>query len=166
MQNIPLLNSTGNQRVDNILRGVIGIFETVFPDRIRGYYLVGSYADGTAISTSDIDMKILFKNRFRDNIERKNSQQICEYCFGLISPIVQVMLPQRTKRLLFQPARFNFGLKQEVSWYTVKIFGIKSHYIRLSFIRVYGMPLRVIQSTASINRFKSVCCRYRCQDRF
>ena len=87
MQNIPLLNSTGNQRVDNILRGVIGIFETVFPDRIRGYYLVGSYADGTAISTSDIDMKILFKNRFRDNIERKNSQQICEYCFGLISPI-------------------------------------------------------------------------------
>lgn len=87
MQNIPLLNSTGNQRVDNILRGVIGIFETIFPNRIRGYYLVGSYADGTAVSTSDIDMKILFKNRFRDNIERKNSQQICDYCFGLISPI-------------------------------------------------------------------------------
>ena len=87
MQTISLLNSTGNQRVDNILRGVIGIFETIFPDRIRGYYLVGSYADGTAVSTSDIDMKILFKNRFRDNTERKNSQQICEYCFGLISPI-------------------------------------------------------------------------------
>ena len=87
MQNISLLNSTGNQRVDNILRGVIGIFETIFPDRIRGYYLVGSYADGTAVSTSDIDMKILFKNRFRDNTERKSSQQICEYCFGLISPI-------------------------------------------------------------------------------
>ena len=87
MQKISLLNSTGNQRVDNILRGVIGIFETIFPDRIRGYYLVGSYADGTAVSTSDIDMKILFKNRFRDNTERKNSQQICEYCFGLISPI-------------------------------------------------------------------------------
>ena len=87
MQTISLLNSTGNQRVDNILRGVIGIFETIFPDRIRGYYLVGSYADGTAVSTSDIDMKILFKNRFRDNAERKNSQQICEYCFGLISPI-------------------------------------------------------------------------------
>ena len=69
------------------MRGVIGIFETVFPDRIRGYYLVGSYADSTAVSTSDIDMKILFKNRFRDNTERKNSQQICEYCFGLISPI-------------------------------------------------------------------------------
>ena len=87
MENISLLNSTDNQRVDNILRGVIGIFETIFSDRIRGYYLVGSYADGTAVSTSDIDMKILFKNRFRDNTERKKSQQICEYCFGLISPI-------------------------------------------------------------------------------
>ena len=87
MENISLLNSTGDQRIDNILRGAIGIFETIFPDRIRGYYLVGSYADGTAVSTSDIDMKILFKNRFRDNAERKNSQLICEYCFGLISPI-------------------------------------------------------------------------------
>ena len=87
MQTISLLKSTGNQRVDDILRGVIGIFETIFPDRIRGYYLVGSYADGTAVSTSDIDMKILFKNRFRDNTERKNARQICECCFGLISPI-------------------------------------------------------------------------------
>ena len=87
MENISLLNSTGNQQVDDILRGVIGIFETIFSDRIRGYYLVGSYADGTAVSTSDIDMKILFKNRFRNDTERKNAQQICEYCFELISPI-------------------------------------------------------------------------------
>ena len=87
MENISLLNSTGNQQVDDILRGVIGIFETIFSDRIRGYYLVGSYADGTAVSTSDIDMKILFKNRFRNDTERKNARQICEYCFGLISPI-------------------------------------------------------------------------------
>ena len=87
MENISLLNSAGNQQVDDILRGVIGIFETIFSDRIRGYYLVGSYADGTAVSTSDIDMKILFKNRFRNDTERKNAQQICEYCFELISPI-------------------------------------------------------------------------------
>ena len=88
MDNILLLQSTGNQKVDDILRGTIGIFEAGFPDRIRGYYLVGSYADGTAVPTSDIDMKILFKNRFRDDVEQKKAQQICDCCFGLISPIV------------------------------------------------------------------------------
>jgi hypothetical protein len=36
------------------------IYESVFPGRIRGYYLLGSYSDATSVSISDIDMAILF----------------------------------------------------------------------------------------------------------
>ena len=64
MDTISLFNSTGNQQVDDILRGVIGISEIVFPNRIRGYYLTGSYANSYALPTSDIDMTIVFKGSF------------------------------------------------------------------------------------------------------
>lgn len=64
MSYVSLLDSAGNREVDNILRGVIGIFESVFPDRIRGYYLTGSYTDGTAVPASDIDVDILFIDNF------------------------------------------------------------------------------------------------------
>ena len=83
---ISLSHKTGNQQVDRILQGVVGIFETVFPDRIRGYYLVGSYADGTAISTSDIDLQIIFKHRFQNEQEQEKARQIWDSCWW-ISPI-------------------------------------------------------------------------------
>lgn len=85
MDNISLLNSTQNQQVDVILRGIIGIFETVFPNRIRGYYLRGSYADGTALSTSDLDVDILFIGDFTED-EGKKARHICQCCH-LISPV-------------------------------------------------------------------------------
>jgi predicted nucleotidyltransferase len=52
---IALLDTTGDRQVDAILRGLVGILETVFPGRIRGYHLFGSYADGSNVPTSDID---------------------------------------------------------------------------------------------------------------
>jgi hypothetical protein len=61
MNDITPLHSTGNQQVDHILQGVIGLYEMIFPGRIRGYYLVGSYADGSAVAASDIDVEIWFK---------------------------------------------------------------------------------------------------------
>ena len=86
MNNVTLLNSVGNRRVDNILRGVIGIFESTFPNRIRGYYLTGSYMDGTAVPASDIDVDILFICNFINLEEKEKVQQISQYC-SLISPI-------------------------------------------------------------------------------
>lgn len=86
MNSVSLLNSVRNRRVDDILRGVIGIFESVFPDRIRGYYLKGSYTDGTAVPASDIDVDILFVDSFRSREEHEKAQQTSEYC-SLISPI-------------------------------------------------------------------------------
>lgn len=64
MSDIALLETTGDQQIDALLRGIIGVLEAAFPDRIRGYYLFGSYADGSGMPTSDIDLFIVPKGRF------------------------------------------------------------------------------------------------------
>ena len=81
MSEIELLARTGNQQVDRILRGTIGLFETMFPGRIRGYYIIGSYADGTAISTvSDVDGFVVFKDDFLDGTEPAKAWQLLSNC--------------------------------------------------------------------------------------
>jgi hypothetical protein len=64
MKSISLLHSTGHREVDGILEGVVGLFELLFPGRVSGYYLTGSFSDGTAIPGSDIDMSVLFRGSF------------------------------------------------------------------------------------------------------
>src|SRR3954462_4804767 len=78
MTMLSLLTSTGDDRADAILCGVVGLWEAVFPDRIRGYYLSGSYANATATPTSDLDLTILFKDHYRDQAESDLAQQIGE----------------------------------------------------------------------------------------
>ena len=82
---IVLSNTTGNERADAVLRGIVGIYESAFPGRVRGYYLEGSYADGIGIATSDIDLEIVFKDGLQDD-ERGKAQQIAESC-ALLSAV-------------------------------------------------------------------------------
>ncbi|HEV7129272.1 MAG TPA: nucleotidyltransferase domain-containing protein, partial [Ktedonobacterales bacterium] len=60
-----LLGSTGDARADAILRTTIEAFEAAFPERVRGYYLHGSLADGTGLPTSDLDLAIIFCGQMR-----------------------------------------------------------------------------------------------------
>ncbi|PLS78971.1 MAG: hypothetical protein CYG59_15680, partial [Chloroflexi bacterium] len=83
MTEIILSASTGSVTIDDMLRGVVGIFEMVFAKRIRSYYVEGSYADGTAVTASDLDLTVVFKDRFRDDIERDTAVQLAGYCAGL-----------------------------------------------------------------------------------
>ena len=83
MPEIVLTDSTGSAAVDDRLRGVIGIFEMVFAERIRSYYLEGSYADGTEVTTSDLDLTVVFKDRFRDDVERESAAELAGYCTAL-----------------------------------------------------------------------------------
>ena len=85
MAEINLLYSTGNRRIDDILRGVIGLFEATFPGRTRAYYLVGSYADGTALAESDIDFGVLFKGQMEEE-EAQKARQLWQSC-SLTSPV-------------------------------------------------------------------------------
>jgi len=58
------INPLGDAQVDDILHGLVGIYEAVFPDRIRAYYLTGSHVDRTTIALSDLDLLVLFKEPF------------------------------------------------------------------------------------------------------
>ncbi len=100
MDIVVLLNTTGKGKVDEIIRGIIGIFEMVFPGRIRGYYLTGSYSDGSAITTSDIDMFIIFKDSFT-NGEEEMARQLWLYC-EQISFVKIDLIPISEERLLHE----------------------------------------------------------------
>lgn len=85
MSAITLINSTDNAKVDALIRGVIGILEMMFPQRIRGYYLVGSYADGNYVPTSDLDVVPIFIGSITSEEEAIYWQVI--YHLDAISPI-------------------------------------------------------------------------------
>jgi predicted nucleotidyltransferase len=84
MEEIILTTTTGNTGIDALLRGVIGILETVFSGHIRAYYLFGSAADGSQRQTSDIDVCLVFKSPLTPE-EREKLEQIKSAC-SLMSP--------------------------------------------------------------------------------
>ena len=79
MPHIALDQSTGNVNIDQALAGLVGLFETIFPERIYGYFLEGSYADQTALKSSDIDLVILFKEDFLNPDERPRAERIATH---------------------------------------------------------------------------------------
>lgn len=84
MTAIELLYSTGEAAIDHALAGVVTLFEASLPGRARGYYLLGSYADGTAVAISDIDLIALFAGAL-DERERALAERVVEGC-SLLSP--------------------------------------------------------------------------------
>jgi hypothetical protein len=94
---INLLNSTGVFEVDRIIGEVIRLGEYHFPGRIRGYYLVGSYAVGEAVATSDIDIVVVFKDSLTPE-EKQGLASFKEECYQLyplgidITPVGEVQL--------------------------------------------------------------------------
>ena len=61
---IVLTHSTEYELADSVLQDIVARFEHVFPTRIIGYFVEGSYADQTAIATSDLDLVIVFRKHF------------------------------------------------------------------------------------------------------
>jgi hypothetical protein len=93
-----LLESTGNLSADKILQGVIGILEQAFPDRVRGYFVRGSYASATSTEGSDLDMFVVFKDAFIEPAEAEKARDICGHC-ALLSPILLEILVVSERQL-------------------------------------------------------------------
>lgn len=98
MTDVVLQESTGDPAADRIVRGVIGIFEQTFPDRVRGYYLRGSFASGTRTAGSDLDLFVVFRDGFADRAEAERAIELAGHC-ALISPILLELLPVSEQRL-------------------------------------------------------------------
>ena len=56
---LPLLHQTGYAHVDELLNIAVIALDAALGHRVRGYYLVGSYAMNCPIATSDIDLVAL-----------------------------------------------------------------------------------------------------------
>ncbi|MDZ8186436.1 MAG: nucleotidyltransferase domain-containing protein [Nostoc sp. ChiSLP02] len=63
MTNIALVDSSDIPDIDQIICEIINLGESFFCGRVRGYYLVGSYAVGEAVETSDLDIVVVFKEQ-------------------------------------------------------------------------------------------------------
>ncbi len=77
---IHLLHAVGKPYVDELLAYVVQEYEAAFPDRVRSYFLLGSYADGCPVIGSDIDAYILFKETFLSPKEAIQAQQLASAC--------------------------------------------------------------------------------------
>jgi hypothetical protein len=64
-----LLASTGVADIDTILGDIVRQFEKQLPNCIVGYYLIGSYADGSAVSLSDIDLYVVLRDSISESQE-------------------------------------------------------------------------------------------------
>lgn len=81
MQEIVLLQATENERTNPVLRATIGMFEQVFPGQIRACYIEGSYADQSAVSTSDIDLVIVLKGDASRDLAQ--AEELAQHCCAL-----------------------------------------------------------------------------------
>lgn len=80
MARISHVAPTGDARADAVLRVVVEAFERAFPNRIRGYYLHGSQAEGDGVPTSDLDLVILFCDRLGSPDEHKRADRLRDQC--------------------------------------------------------------------------------------
>ena len=55
---------------------MIEIFVAAFPGRVRGVYLRGSHASGTSIDGCDLDLFVVFKDRFVDGAEYERARAL------------------------------------------------------------------------------------------
>jgi hypothetical protein len=75
MKDILLQGTLGHSQIDSVVQEVIQVYEDAFPGKIAAYYIEGSYADQTSLSTSDLDLVIIFRDRFADADARSMAER-------------------------------------------------------------------------------------------
>jgi hypothetical protein len=67
MAAVELVASTGSARMDGAVRRLIAEMHAVLPGRLHAVYVLGSYADASAVSTSDLDLELIIADRLRED---------------------------------------------------------------------------------------------------
>ncbi len=80
MATITLTQSTGFPLADTVVRGIVTLFESVYPKRVIGYCVEGSCADQTAVSTSDLDLTLVFASSFASAADQELARQLVQAC--------------------------------------------------------------------------------------
>lgn len=116
MTPLTLTHSTTIPLIDRLLQRIIGLYEQTFPNRVRGYYLIGSYVEGTAVPLSDLDCFVLFADQFATPEEAVLAKEVGLQCasfspvrldigglaenkLGELSPVIRVALKSGSRLL-------------------------------------------------------------------
>src|SRR5215470_10675561 len=75
MNDMLLQGTLGHSQIDSVVQEVIQVYEDTFPRQIAAYYVEGSYADHTSLSTSDIDLVVVFRNALADRETHRMAEQ-------------------------------------------------------------------------------------------
>ncbi len=70
--------STGSARMDGVVRRLIAEMHAVLPGCLRAVYVLGSYADASAVSTSDLDLDFIIANGFREGEHARIQKLLAE----------------------------------------------------------------------------------------
>ncbi|QSQ23767.1 hypothetical protein JY651_01930 [Pyxidicoccus parkwayensis] len=64
VEDVTLVGMTEDMGINATLYGAIGLAQMAFPGRVRAYFMLGSHATSEAVVASDIDVVMIFKDRF------------------------------------------------------------------------------------------------------
>ena len=74
-----LVATTGSKQMDALVTDTLTRILAALPGRLRAVYALGSYADSSAVATSDLDLVFVVAGRFRDG-ERARIQALLIEC--------------------------------------------------------------------------------------
>ncbi len=107
---INLIGSTNNQKINEIISCLVLRIEDLLPQKIKAYYLIGSYADGSSRVSSDIDILVVFKRKKIFNIEKIELVNLCK---SFSKDFIMIDINCFTeKQFLSKDTGFNLSLKE------------------------------------------------------
>jgi hypothetical protein len=108
---VTLTNSTGHELADRIVCEIIALFEEACPNRISGYYVEGSYADQSAVATSDLDLIVVFDAPIATPAEQEYIAQLVATCRQSSQIELDIMLTDEHQIQQSADPMFKFGAR-------------------------------------------------------
>lgn len=153
MTAVALLYSTGHAQADRAVQEVVTLFESSFPQRVVGYFVEGSYADQSAIATSDLDLTIVFRTQFVTPAERQQAQEVVTACRQLsvleldITLTAEAELRQGADPMFKMGARLLYGqeLRDTIPLIPIELWARqRMHAAYWLLINVFNRPKPVV----------------------